>query len=124
MAEATRENTTNTSEISTAQDGDAALVEAVKDIAVCDDEINKIYRLYGDAYEDREDRKTWEERREANIAVLVNRPATSTAGLRAKAEAMQLATIAEDYESCPARADGARGVAAMNKTWKERLSPC
>ena len=43
---------TDTSENSSIREGDAALIEAVKDIAACDDALNELYKLYGDAYED------------------------------------------------------------------------
>ena len=88
---------TNASAIS--RDGrDRALVEAFNHIVVCDDAIDELMRRYGDDHGDREDSKSWEARRNENIETLVNTPASTVEGLRAKASAMQIKTIADSYE--------------------------
>ncbi|GGI24161.1 hypothetical protein [Bradyrhizobium guangdongense] len=77
---------------------DRALVEAFKHIVVCDDAIDELMRRYGDDHGDREDSKSWEAQRNEDIETLVNTPASTAEGLRAKASAMQIRTIADSYE--------------------------
>jgi hypothetical protein len=77
---------------------DPALVEAVQDLAVCDRAINQMLRDLGDVAEERDDFKALQERRNENIATLIEHPATSMDGYRAKASALQLRDLIGDYD--------------------------
>jgi hypothetical protein len=82
----------------TASSQDVILVAAAKELDVCDDEIESLHSLYDDEAIDREEYQVWDGRRDRSIATLINEPATSLLGLRAKATAMQMPTVSDSYE--------------------------
>jgi hypothetical protein len=79
-----------------ALDGD--LRQAADDLAATDLAIAAIFKTFGDDAEDREDYLKLEEQRDDCIAVLIEVQAASMVGIQAKASALRLKTMIEDYD--------------------------
>jgi hypothetical protein len=77
---------------------DDALVSALAELRECAAAIEALCEQHGDAADGRDDYLSSEARRDHCVAVLANQPAVDLEGLRAKAEAMQVASIRNAFE--------------------------
>jgi hypothetical protein len=76
---------------------DSDLVRASHDIQVIDQALDDLHRKYGDDADSREDYLTLCARRVENIATLIETRSSSMVGVQAKAAAVRLRSIIEDY---------------------------
>ena len=78
-------------------DGD--LRQAFGDIVEIDAAIDRLHKSYGDDADSRGDYHELEARRDDTIGTLISVPASSMAGIKAKASALQLDELFTDFES-------------------------
>ena len=77
---------------------DGALRLAFENLVATDAAIAGLYKTFGDDADSREDYAELEEKRDECIATLVDVPASSMAGIQAKAAALRLKLMIEDYD--------------------------
>jgi hypothetical protein len=77
---------------------DCNLHQAADDLAATDLAIAAIFKTFGDDAEDREDYLKLEDQRNDCIAILIEVQATSMRGIQAKAAALRLKTMIDDYD--------------------------
>lgn len=78
---------------------DGELRKAFEDLVAADAEIAKLHTTYGDDADSREEYLTAEEKRNNSIETLITVPASSMVGIQAKASALRLKVMFEDFES-------------------------
>ncbi|WGS02212.1 hypothetical protein MTX26_15905 [Bradyrhizobium sp. ISRA443] len=76
---------------------DRALIDAAQALAACYQAVNKMLGDLGEEAEETDEYAALLDRCNANIASLIERPATSKEGYRAKASALQLQDLIGDY---------------------------
>ncbi len=74
------------------------LVNAANEMRAIDQALEDLHRKYDDDADSREDYLTLAGRRLENIATLITVPASSMAGLKAKASALRLRSMIEDWD--------------------------
>ena len=79
--------------------GDGELRQASDDIVEIDAAIERLHKKYGEAADSRDDYHELEARRDDAIGTLISVPASSMAGIKAKASALQLDELFTDFES-------------------------
>jgi hypothetical protein len=77
-------------------DGD--LRQALDDLVATDSALAGLHKAFGDDADSREDYQDLEEKRNDCIGTLVTVPASSMAGIQAKAAALRLKVMIEDYD--------------------------
>jgi hypothetical protein len=77
---------------------DGELRQSSNDIVEIDAAIDRLQKKYGDAADSRDDYHELEARRDDAIVTLIRVPASSMVGIKAKASALQLDRLFEDYE--------------------------
>ena len=77
---------------------DGALRLAFENLVATDAAIAGLYKTFGDDADSREDYAELEEKRDECIATLVDVPASSMAGIQAKAAALRLKLMIEDCD--------------------------
>ena len=77
---------------------DSDLVHDAQDLQIIDQALDDLHRKYGDDADSREDYLALADRRLENIATLINTPAHSMAGIRAKTAAVRLRSIVENHQ--------------------------
>ena len=79
--------------------GDGELRKALDDLVEMDASLEALHTKHGDDADSRDDYLECQDMREDAIATLTDVRAASTAGILAKASALQLQALFEDYES-------------------------
>ena len=77
---------------------DGALRLAFENLVATDAAIAGLYKAFGDDADSREDYADLEEKRDECIATLIDVSASSMAGIQAKAAALRLKAMIEDYD--------------------------
>ena len=78
--------------------GDGELRQASEDIVEIDAAIERLHKKYGEAADSRDDYHELEARRDDAIGTLISVPASSMVGIKAKAAALQIGELFDDYE--------------------------
>ena len=79
--------------------GDGELRQALDDIVEIDAAIDGLRDKYGDDADSRDDFLELEARRDDAIGTLISVPASSMVGIKAKAAALQIGELFDDYEA-------------------------
>ena len=78
---------------------DGELRQASNDLVEIDAAIDRLHKSYGDDADSRGDYHELEARRDDAIGTLISVPASSMIGIKAKAAALQIGELFDDYEA-------------------------
>ena len=78
---------------------DGELRQASNDLVEIDAAIDRLHKSYGDDADSRGDYHELEARRDDAIGTLISVPASSMVGIKAKAAALQIGELFDDYEA-------------------------